>query len=86
MGQTIKIKTEGYNGHQSWDHWNVSLWLSNDEFLYKQCMEVLKNHPNTSEAAGALMWFYELEGKTTPDGGKFNLSTVTEALRGLSED
>jgi len=49
-------------------------------------MEALKNHTNLSEAAGALMWFYQLEGKTTPDGGKFNLSTVTEALRGLSED
>ena len=85
MGQTIKIKTEGYNGHQSWDHWNVALWLSNDEWLYKQCMEILKNHPNLSEAAGVLMWFYDLEGKTTPDGGKFNLSTVTEALRGLQE-
>ena len=83
MGQTIKIKTEGYNGHQSWDHWNVSLWLSNDEWLYKQCTEAIKNHPNLSEAAGALMWFYQLDGKTTPDGGEFNLSTVTEALRGL---
>ena len=24
-----------YNGHPSWDHWNVALWFGNDEPLYR---------------------------------------------------
>lgn len=22
-----------YNGHKNWNHWNVSLWINNDEGL-----------------------------------------------------
>jgi hypothetical protein len=86
MGTVIKIKTEGYNGHKSWDHWNVALWLSNDEWWYEQCMEILEAHPDPAEAAGTFLWFFKMDGQKTPDGAEFNLSTVTEALRGLSED
>ena len=24
-----------YNGHPSYEHWNVALWVGNDEYLYK---------------------------------------------------
>ena len=23
-----------YNGYKDWDHWNVSLWINNDETIY----------------------------------------------------
>ena len=25
-----------YNGHKNWNHWNVSLWLYNDEAMYRE--------------------------------------------------
>lgn len=24
-----------YNGHKNWNHWNVSLWINNDESIYR---------------------------------------------------
>ena len=86
MGTVIKIKTKGYNGHESWDHWNVALWLSNDEWWYEQCLSVLEAHEDINDAAGTFLWFFGLDGTTTPDGGEFNLSTVRKALRGLREE
>jgi hypothetical protein len=86
MGEVISINSRQFNGHRSWDHWNVALWLSNDEWWYRQALEVLEAHPDPRDAAGVFLWFFGLDGSTTPDGAEFNLSTVTEALRGLSED
>ncbi len=42
-----------YNGHKNWNHWNVSLWLSNDEDNYRQVCHVLERH-NRDESAAIL--------------------------------
>ena len=31
-----------YNGHKNWNHWNVSLWLFNDELNYQYVKKVIK--------------------------------------------
>lgn len=31
-----------YNGHKNWNHWNVSLWLFNEEVNYSYVQEVIK--------------------------------------------
>ena len=31
-----------YNGHKNWNHWNVSLWLFNDERRYKIMRQVIE--------------------------------------------
>ena len=28
------MASKTYNGHKNWNHWNVSLWINNDEGLY----------------------------------------------------
>jgi hypothetical protein len=32
-----------YNGHKNWNHWNVSLWLFNDERRYNILRQVIEN-------------------------------------------
>jgi len=45
---------EGYSGYENWETWNVSLWLSNDEGLYNQTIEIMdQNPPRYSEPAKA---------------------------------
>ena len=32
-----------YNGHRSWNAWNVSLWLGGDEYYYDVVSNIIKN-------------------------------------------
>ena len=36
---------EGYSGYENWETWNVSLWLSNDEGLYNQTIDIMNQNP-----------------------------------------
>ena len=69
-----------YNGHRSWNAWNVSLWLNNDECLYTRARRLTK-HLGAPKAAALLA--RELEGQKTPDGAKYNKTCIREALRGI---
>lgn len=79
------MATKRYNGHRSWNSWNVSLWISNDEGLYNLARECKREaidrpRPNTRAAEA----FIALVGAThTPDGAPYNLRCVTEAIAGL---
>jgi hypothetical protein len=42
----IKMSEQGYQGYENWETWNISLWLSNDEGMYKQAIDImLSNKP-----------------------------------------
>ena len=48
------MSEEGYSGYENWETWNVSLWLSNDEGLYNQTIDMMReNPPRYSEPAKA---------------------------------
>ena len=70
----------GYNGHRNWNHWNVSLWLNNDEGLYRAMMEHIRCARTLDRAARRFM--SELEGCETPDGAPYSYTTVRAAMRG----
>jgi hypothetical protein len=73
MGKSIP-----YNGHRSWNAWNVSLWLNNDEGLYGLMQDAIKRHKPKARAARHLT--RELEGRRTPDGGRYNFTTILAAM------
>lgn len=72
-----------YEGHKSKGHWNVALWLGNDEGLYNLCMDALRECKTLARAtARVLRW---LDGDKTPDGYKYTRDRIYQALAGLRE-
>lgn len=69
-----------YNGHRSWNAWNVALWIGNDEGLYNLALHHIKTSKNRKWAARKML--QDLPA-TTPDGAKYNYTCVLEALLGL---
>jgi hypothetical protein len=70
-----------YNGHKDRGHWNVALWLGNDEALYLACMAVIRDKP-TLRAATQHLLKHVLPEKTG-DNFKYTHARVLAALEGL---
>jgi hypothetical protein len=73
-----------FNGHKNWNCWNVSLWLNNDEYLYRMMLSFCKAYK--SKTAAALQMLYELQNEgiyKTPDGAPYSASSIILAMRGL---
>jgi len=69
-----------YQGHRSWNAWNVSLWISNDEPLYRRAVELVQKH---GRRKAARIMSNELAGEKTPDGARYNVTCIYEALEGM---
>ena len=78
-----------YNGHRSWNAWNVALWIGNDEPLYRFAMDCLNKPPVNRNKRGVAwatrLFMKEMGGAKTPDGAIYNAMCVREALAGLRD-
>ena len=74
---------KSFNGHRSWNSWNISLWLHSEEWSYNLMRECIKNSRNRREAAKEVI--SRLPSGATPDGAKYNITCVIEAMRGIDE-
>ena len=72
-----------YNGHRSWNAWNVALWIGNDEPLYRFAIDCIESTKTLNAATRKFMRYFE--GERTPDGAKYNPTCVREALSGLTD-
>lgn len=70
-----------YNGHKNWNYWNVSLWIGNDESLYRLALRCRGRTKNASGAAD--LFLEEVGAKKTPDGAPYTFAAVRAAIAGL---
>lgn len=72
-----------FNGYKNWNHWNVSLWLNNDEELYLK-MKYFTKRDTRKIAAYKMLRELSACGIThTPDGAPYSVSSIQSAMRGL---
>lgn len=80
-----------YNGHPSKNYWNVSLWINNDEGLYRLALECIKakRGPGARRAAAEMMLTALVETGEgcahphTPDGAPYTVASIQHAMRGM---
>ena len=70
-----------YQGHRSWNAWNVALYINTEEPLYRRALELARKH---GEAKAAIQLARELQGERTPDGAVYNLTCIREAIRDIA--
>lgn len=73
-----------YNGHKNWNHWNVSLWINNDEGLYRMAREFVLSSQNKQAAASQMYLTLKTSGNgCTPDGAPYSVSAIRAAMSGM---
>ena len=82
-----------YNGHRSWNAWNVALWINNTENIYDYAVScvrgAIKAHPRADQEHllrwSALRFMAAYNGEKTPDGAKYNPLAVKSAIEDIVE-
>lgn len=70
-----------YNGHKNWNHWNVSLWVNNDEGLYNTARTWVRRSTTKDQAAQNMLDDLREMGITeTPDGAPYSKTTIRAAM------
>ena len=70
------------NGHKNWNHWNVSLWLFNEEPMYRMMCNEVQRARTLDDAARNIL--HNLSGGIyihTPDGAPYTFTSIRAALR-----
>lgn len=73
-----------YNGYKNWNQWNVSLWINNDEGLYRMAKAAIKRNRGKKDARYAAA--YDLLGllpDKTPDGAPYSVTAIRAAMVGM---
>lgn len=73
-----------FNGHPSKAAWNVSLWINNDEELYNLAREAIRVTKTRIQAAERMLNTLNGLGiKKTPDGYKYTVTSIRNAMVGM---
>ena len=69
-------KSKMFLGHKNKTHWNVSLWINNDESLYRLALDFIAANTNRNDAARHMMLFLEQTGQAKIIGNTVLTSDV----------
>ena len=76
-----------FTGQKNWNHWNVSLWLFNEECLYRAMCCYVRRADTLDEAAGLILAHVQRIGSaterhpvTTPDGAPYTFTSIRAAI------
>lgn len=72
-----------YNGHKNWNHWNVSLWINNDEGLYHECQRLARRYGKDDAARAFYEQMVDAGITRTPDGAPYSVSSIRAAMVGM---
>jgi hypothetical protein len=78
-----------YNGHKNYNHWNVSLWINNDQGLYDLARNYVMDARHRGgytkdDVAKAILAHLKADGIThTPDGAPYSISAIRAAMVGM---
>jgi hypothetical protein len=75
----MPMRGREYNGHKNYEYWNVSLWLGNEEPLYRLAVDCKKKYGIT---VGARV-LKDLVPERTPDGALYTTENIKAFMRGL---
>jgi len=70
-----------YQGHRSWNSWNINLYINNEYNTYKYCCDLIKAY---GVARAARIYARDMEGQRTPDGARYNFTCIRECFQGMS--
>ena len=72
-----------YNGHKNWNHWNVSLWINNDQGLYQTAIMYASQYLRNKAAELMLQDLQDRGEYKTPDGAPYSVSSIRAAMVGM---
>ena len=74
---------KGYNCYKNYSQWNQSLWINNDEVLYRKACHLTRVF-NREEAVSAMLEWLDCAGVShTPDGVKWSKAGIRAGMVGL---
>lgn len=70
-----------FNGHDNWTAWNVSLWINNDEWLYRLAQRMVRHCTRDGAASRMLEELHAMGITHTPDGARYSKTSIRKAMR-----